>query len=97
MLENAVKYGSKTITIKTKIIENQFSISIEDDGIGIKKNQQSLLFDKFYRVQQGNLHNTKGLGLGLYYVNQIVKAHQGSVKVVSDLGKGTEFTILLKV
>lgn len=97
VLENAVKYGSKTITIKTRIVENQFSISIEDDGIGIEKNKQSLLFDKFYRVQQGNLHNTKGLGLGLYYVYQIVKAHQGTVKVVSDLGKGTEFTILLKV
>ena len=97
VLENAVKYGSKTITIKTIIIENQFSISIEDDGIGIEKNKQSLLFEKFYRVQQGNLHNTKGLGLGLYYVNQIVKAHQGSVNVVSDLGKGTQFTILLKV
>lgn len=97
VLENAVKYGSKTIIIKTGIIENQFSISIEDDGIGIEKNKQSLLFDKFYRVQQGNLHNTKGLGLGLYYVNQIIKAHQGSVNVVSDLGKGTQFTILLKV
>ena len=97
VLENAVKYGSKTIIIKTSIIENLFSISIEDDGIGIEKSKQSLLFDKFYRVKQGNLHNTKGLGLGLYYVNQIVKAHQGSVNVVSDLGKGTQFTILLKV
>ena len=97
VLENAAKYGSKTITIKTRIVENQFSVSIEDDGIGIEKNKQSLLFDKFYRVQQGNLHNTKGLGLGLYYVNQIIKAHQGSVNVVSDLGKGTQFTILLKV
>ncbi|AWK06711.1 sensor histidine kinase [Flavobacterium crocinum] len=97
ILENAVKYGSNTITVKTKIIENQFSISIEDDGIGIAKNKQSLLFEKFYRVEQGNLHNTKGLGLGLYYVSQIVKAHQGTINVISDLGKGTEFTILLKV
>ncbi|WP_239455557.1 sensor histidine kinase [Flavobacterium ginsenosidimutans] len=97
VLENAVKYGSNTITVKTKIVENQFSISIEDDGIGIAKNKQSLLFEKFYRVEQGNLHNTKGLGLGLYYVNQIVKAHQGSISVISDLGKGTQFTILLKV
>ncbi|RXM43273.1 sensor histidine kinase KdpD [Flavobacterium sp. YO12] len=97
VLENAVKYGSNTITVKTKIIENQFSICFEDDGIGIAKNKQSLLFDKFYRVEQGNLHNTKGLGLGLYYVDQIVKAHQGSVNVISDLGKGTQFTILLKV
>ncbi|TDX12712.1 sensor histidine kinase [Flavobacterium sp. S87F.05.LMB.W.Kidney.N] len=97
VLENAVKYGSSTITIKTRIVENQFAISIEDDGIGIAKNKQSFLFDKFYRVEQGNLHNTKGLGLGLYYVSQIIKAHQGSVNVVSELGKGTQFTILLKV
>jgi len=97
VLENAVKYGSNKITIKTRMIQNQFSISIEDDGIGIEKNKQSLLFEKFYRVEQGNLHNTKGLGLGLYYVDQIIKAHQGSVSVVSDLGKGTLFTILLKV
>ena len=97
VLENAVKYGSNTITVKTKLNQNQFSISIEDDGIGIEKNKQSLLFEKFYRVEQGNLHNTKGLGLGLYYVDQIIKAHQGSVNVVSDLGKGTLFTILLKV
>jgi len=97
VLENAVKYGSNKIIIKTRMIQNQFSISIEDDGIGIEKNKQSLLFEKFYRVEQGNLHNTKGLGLGLYYVDQIIKAHQGSVSVVSDLGKGTQFTILLKV
>ncbi|WP_427874541.1 sensor histidine kinase [Flavobacterium sp. MMS24-S5] len=97
VLENAVKYGSNTITVKTKIVEKQFSISFEDDGIGIAKKKQAFLFDKFYRVEQGNLHNTKGLGLGLYYVDQIVKAHQGSVNVISDLGKGTQFTILLKV
>ncbi len=97
VLENAVKYGSNTITVKTAIVEKQFSISFEDDGIGIAKNKQAFLFEKFYRVEQGNLHNTKGLGLGLYYVDQIVKAHQGSVSVISDLGKGTQFTILLKV
>jgi signal transduction histidine kinase len=97
VLENAVKYGSNRITIKTNLNQNQFAISVEDDGIGIEKNKQALLFEKFYRVEQGNLHNTKGLGLGLYYVDQIIKAHQGSVSVVSDLGKGTQFTILLKV
>ncbi|TDW49111.1 signal transduction histidine kinase [Flavobacterium sp. 270] len=97
VLENAVKYGSKHILIKTKSIDNQFSISIEDDGIGISKDKQNLLFEKFYRVQQGNLHNVKGLGLGLYYVNQIIKAHQGSINVISDLGKGAQFTILLKI
>lgn len=97
VLENAVKYGSDVITIKTSLHQHQFSISIEDNGIGIAKNKQALLFEKFYRVEQGNLHNTKGLGLGLFYVNQIIKAHQGSIAVISDLGKGAEFTILLKV
>ncbi|MFV8344110.1 sensor histidine kinase [Flavobacterium sp. XS2P39] len=97
VLENSAKYGSSTITIKTELIKNQFNISIKDNGIGISKNKQSLLFDKFYRVEQGNLHNAKGLGLGLYYVNQIIKAHQGSIAVISDLGKGSIFTIIFKV
>jgi signal transduction histidine kinase len=93
VLENAVKYGCQNITIVTSVENNIFTISIKDDGIGIPKNKQSLLFEKFYRVEQGNLHNTKGLGLGLYYVDQIIKAHQGTIQVVSDLGKGASFTI----
>ncbi|MBY0485957.1 MAG: HAMP domain-containing histidine kinase [Flavobacteriaceae bacterium] len=93
VLENAVKYGCQNITIKTEIKKDQFTISIQDDGIGIPKNKQPLLFEKFYRVEQGNVHNVKGLGLGLYYVDQIIKAHKGSIKVVSDLGKGSLFTI----
>ena len=97
VLENAVKYGSTAITIQTELIKNQYNISIKDNGIGISKNKHSLLFDKFYRVEQGNLHNAKGLGLGLYYVNQIIKAHQGSIAVISDLGKGSVFTIVFKV
>jgi len=97
VLENAVKYGSTNIFIKTEFIKNQFNISIKDDGIGISKNKHSLLFDKFYRVEQGNLHNAKGLGLGLFYVKQIIKAHQGTINVISDLGKGSEFTIMFKV
>lgn len=93
VLENAVKYACQNITIKTEIKKDQFTISIQDDGIGIPKNKQSLLFEKFYRVEQGNVHNVKGLGLGLFYVDQIIKAHKGSIQVVSDLGKGSLFTI----
>lgn len=93
VLENAVKYGCQNITIKTEIKKDQFTVSIQDDGIGIPKNKQSLLFEKFYRVEQGNVHNVKGLGLGLYYVDQIIKAHKGTIQVVSDLGKGSLFTI----
>ena len=95
VLENAVKYGCNNITISTKNENEHFQISIQDDGIGISKQKQHLLFEKFYRVEQGNLHNTKGLGLGLYYVDQIVKAHKGSVNVMSELGKGASFTISL--
>ncbi|HSD06199.1 HAMP domain-containing sensor histidine kinase [Flavobacterium sp.] len=97
VFENAVKYGSSTITLKTELVKNQFNISIKDDGIGISKSKHSLLFDKFYRVEQGNLHNAKGLGLGLFYVKQIIKAHQGTIGVISDLGKGSEFTIMFKI
>jgi two-component system sensor histidine kinase VicK len=93
VLENAVKYGAKTIFISTDLQNNDFKISIKDDGIGIAKNKQSLLFDKFYRVEQGNIHNAKGLGLGLYYVDQIIKAHKGTIKLVSDFGKGTQFIL----
>ncbi|MGV3696648.1 sensor histidine kinase [Flavobacterium sp.] len=93
VLENAVKYGCQNITLVTSNNDGMFSISIKDDGIGIPKAKQHLLFEKFYRVEQGNVHNTKGLGLGLYYVDQIIKAHKGSIKVASDLGKGASFTL----
>jgi signal transduction histidine kinase len=93
VLENAVKYGCQNITIKSVVENHLFNLSIQDDGIGIAKNKQSLLFEKFYRIEQGNVHTVKGLGLGLYYVDQIIKAHKGSIKVISDLGKGTSFII----
>ncbi|WP_447637002.1 ATP-binding protein [Flavobacterium microcysteis] len=97
VLENAVKYGCTNIKVKASLQEDQFAISISDDGIGISKNKHSLLFDKFYRVEQGDLHDAKGLGLGLYYVDQIIKAHQGSIHVISDLGKGATFDLRLQV
>lgn len=93
VLENAVKYGAQAIYISTALSGNLFKISIQDDGIGIAKNKQLLLFDKFYRVAQGNLHSAKGLGLGLYYVDQIIKAHKGNIQLASDLGKGARFTL----
>src|SRR5690606_38180157 len=96
VLENAVKYGCTNIKVKSSLQEGQFAISISDDGIGISKNKHSLLFDKFYRVEQGDLHDAKGLGLGLYYVDQIIKAHQGSIHVISDLGKGATFDLRLQ-
>jgi signal transduction histidine kinase len=93
VLENAVKYGCRTIVVKTNLNRSLFCLSIHDDGIGIAKSKQVLLFDKFYRIAEGNLHTTKGLGLGLYYVDQIIRAHKGSIAVASELGRGASFTI----
>ena len=93
VLENAVKYGCQNITVSCSILDSNFCIAIHDDGIGISKQNQLVLFDKFYRVQQGDVHTTKGLGLGLYYVQQILKAHQGNIQIISELGKGATFNL----
>lgn len=95
LLENAVKYCESVpnITIQTRNDKQGIWIEIEDNGIGIKKENLSLIFDKFYRVPTGNLHNVKGYGLGLYYVKLIIDAHGGKVNVKSAPGKGTTFSL----
>ena len=93
VLENAVKYGCHNISVSCSMHDSNFCIAIQDDGIGISKQNQLVLFDKFYRVQQGDIHTTKGLGLGLFYVEQILKAHQGQIQIVSELGKGATFNL----
>lgn len=97
VLQNAVKYGCRNIIVACRRMDDMAFISVQDDGPGIKSANLPLLFDKFYRVREGNLHTTKGLGLGLYYVEQILRAHQGSVRVQSQPGKGAEFTLCLPV
>jgi two-component system phosphate regulon sensor histidine kinase PhoR len=96
-LDNAVKYGKENprIQIRTKVLSKEIFIEIEDNGIGIDAKSQSHIFDKFFRVSSGNIHNVKGLGLGLFYVKQIVTAHGGDILVKSKLGDGTCFTIIL--
>ncbi|WP_347923608.1 HAMP domain-containing sensor histidine kinase [Pontimicrobium sp. SW4] len=95
ILENAVKYGTESIDIKikTELQNTNYIIQIQDNGIGISEKNQQYIFDKFYRVSQGNLHNTKGLGLGLYYTNQIIKAHNGSITFTSEINMGSNFII----
>jgi two-component system phosphate regulon sensor histidine kinase PhoR len=95
LLDNAVKYceGNPTIIIKTSNERNGLKIEIIDNGIGIKKENQREIFEKFYRVPTGNIHNVKGFGLGLYYVKLIMDAHQGKIEVRSNIGKGTSFTL----
>ena len=99
ILENAVKYGNDQaeITIETSLKGNEYCIRVSDNGQGIAEKDQLQLFDKFYRVSHGNVHNVKGLGLGLYYTSQIVNAHQGIITVQSELHKGTTFTILIPI
>jgi two-component system phosphate regulon sensor histidine kinase PhoR len=96
LLENAIKYTSDTpkIQIKTKNPDNiSIVFSIKDNGIGIDKKYQRKIFEKFYRVPTGNIHNVKGFGIGLSYVKDIVLSHKGSITVKSELHKGTTFNI----
>ncbi|MDH6251980.1 signal transduction histidine kinase [Chryseobacterium sp. H1D6B] len=95
MLENAVKYGARNIQVMSFIKENNYIIQIEDDGIGIAEKEHHKIFDKFYRVEKGDIHNTKGLGLGLYYCQQIITAHEGRIEISSFSSKGSIFTIYL--
>lgn len=94
ILENAVKYAKNSLKITILASSNQdFELTISDNGIGIPKKELPFLFDKFYRVGNKEIHNVKGLGLGLYYTNQIIKAHQGKILVESTVDVGTTFTI----
>lgn len=99
LLDNAVKYhrGVPDIELSTRNENGHFIFSIADKGIGIPGDQQDKIFEKFYRVSEGNLHSVKGFGLGLNYVRQIVRAHQGQIRLFSKLGEGSRFEISLMI
>jgi two-component system phosphate regulon sensor histidine kinase PhoR len=95
LLDNAEKYTPQNpqIVITTRNARGGVEMSVEDNGIGISKEAQKNIFEKFYRVHTGNLHDVKGFGLGLSYVKAMVEAHHGRVSVKSEPGKGSIFTV----
>ena len=97
LLDNAVKYceGKPEIKITKKTEKKGILIEFIDNGIGMKREELNMIFDKFYRIPTGNLHNVKGFGLGLYYVKLIIQEHKGTIDVKSQIGKGTTFAIWL--
>jgi signal transduction histidine kinase len=97
LMDNAIKYSTETIqlSIQTTNIGQNLCIKVSDQGIGIAPKYQKKVFDKFFRVPTGNLHNVKGFGLGLTYLKSIVELHEGSIELQSKKGVGTTFVITL--
>ncbi|MBU0474236.1 MAG: HAMP domain-containing histidine kinase [Bacteroidetes bacterium] len=97
LFDNAYKYSSDSKEIIVDVISNKngIQINVSDKGIGISKTNQQKIFDTFFRVHSGNIHDVKGYGIGLSYVKKIVEAHKGKIEVLSKLGFGTTFKIYL--
>lgn len=99
LMDNAVKYKRNDealrLTVRTWNEPGKFCLSVQDNGIGIKKEDLKRVFDRFYRVHTGNLHDVKGFGLGLAYVKKVIQDHRGTIRAESELGVGTKFIIVL--
>jgi len=101
LIDNAVKYSKDkrppNIKVETYNFEDRIRIIISDNGIGISKEGQKKIFNKFYRVPTGNVHDVKGFGLGLSYVKRIIDEHKGQISVKSEINKGTDFILVFPV
>jgi two-component system phosphate regulon sensor histidine kinase PhoR len=97
LLDNANKYSPDTpeISVSTRNVNGGLEVIVQDKGIGMSKDVRKLIFEKFYRVPTGNLHDIKGFGLGLSYVKAIADAHEGRIEVESEPGKGSSFILFL--
>ena len=99
LVDNAIKYSvdAPRIEVATLCREGEIVLTVRDHGIGIAKENQKRVFEKFYRVSTGNIHNVKGFGIGLNYVAQVVRLHHGHIVLESELGQGSTFTVSLPV
>ncbi|MEL7062521.1 MAG: HAMP domain-containing sensor histidine kinase [Bacteroidota bacterium] len=97
LIDNAIKYSpdEKRLTISTSVHGKQAHLAVQDHGIGISPQHQKAVFDKFFRVTEGELYTVKGTGLGLALVKQIMDAHKGKVKLESTAGKGSTFSLVI--
>jgi two-component system phosphate regulon sensor histidine kinase PhoR len=97
LLDNALKYGKGKPVISIRLAEKGSTVEmrVADNGIGIPRAYKEKIFERFFRVPQGNIHNAKGYGLGLSYAAEVVKKHKGTIVAESEEGKGTEFIITL--
>jgi two-component system, OmpR family, phosphate regulon sensor histidine kinase PhoR len=97
LLDNALKYSAQTIDIELRTYnrDGMLCIAVKDQGKGIPVADQKKVFQKFFRVSNGDLHEVKGFGLGLSYVSQVVRLHGGRIRLESESGKGSTFTVEL--
>jgi len=97
LIDNALKYSKEAPKIKigTQNKNNELHISISDNGIGMTRDEQKHIFDRYYRAHTGDIHNVKGFGIGLSYSKMIIDAHKGSIKVWSKKNIGSTFTVVL--
>lgn len=93
LAENSIKYGATKVSLFINSVENFLEIKVQDNGKGIEKKEQKNIFEKFYRIQHDNIHNTKGLGLGLFLVKNRVKSYNGTIDLQSEVNEGSIFTI----
>ena len=97
LIDNAIKYSPEAphVTVSTRDEGGDLAVEVADRGIGIAREHLRHVFERFYRVPTGNVHDVKGFGLGLHHVQQVIKAHHGSVRVHSEPGRGSRFILLL--